>query len=151
MQALIYGQEDVLKSYSESILFIGADCLLAKDPEPISKFDCDIAITLGPFGDCKMNTGAIWCNNTSRCAEVWQDARISNPIHWGEDQRAIYAGVKTEAAIGLKVLELKCENHNWAPENINDNAGFPTVIHFRGPRKDFMINWGKKFLDLEPV
>jgi hypothetical protein len=151
MQALIAGQEDVLKNYTRPVLFIGADCLIARDPREFAKLDVDLAITVGPFGDCRMNTGAIWCNETQKCLEVWRGAKSRNPLHWGEDQRAIYASVKAEAAIGLKVFELRCEDHNWAPENINDSAGLPTVVHFRGTRKDFMLAWAKKHLDLEPV
>ena len=150
MQAFMVGQLDVLESYSESILFIGADCVLVRDPRCYRDFG-DIAITLGPFSDCEMNCGAIWCNEPQKCIEVWRSAKARNPIHWGEDQRAVYASVRAEAALGLKVFELRCEDHNWAPDDLNDNAGLATVVHFRGLRKSFMLAWAKKHLDLEPV
>src|SRR5690349_17128798 len=75
MQAILCGQMRILEKAKESVLLIGADCVLTRF---VSDFDSDIAITLGPFSDCEMNTGMIWCGNTKFCAEVWKIALSLN-------------------------------------------------------------------------
>lgn len=150
MQAFIFGQKRLLESSPEPVLFIGADCLIAKDPRELSEV-ASLGITLGPFSDCKMNMGAVWCNNPEICAKIWGKALESKPLEWGDDQRVVYSAIMQEMIKGLNINVLRCEDHNWAPDHINDNAGFPTVVHFRGPRKDFMLAWGKKYLDLSSV
>lgn len=144
MQAFLYGQMRMLKEIDEPILFVGADCLIIRSPELY--FSKDLAITTSDtFSDCKMNTGAIFCNNNLACAEIWAKAYEFMPIHWGDDQRCLYRAIKES---NLDVEELKCEDHNWAPDSINDSAGMPTVVHFRGPRKSFMSEWAKKYLNI---
>ena len=89
MLALLDGQRQCLEWAQEPILFVGADCLIAKDPRTIN--GGDLTITIGPFADCEMNTGAIWCHNPARCVPIWRAAVDSKPTEWGEDQTALYA------------------------------------------------------------
>lgn len=146
MQAFLYGQARLLYETREPILFVGADCLLTRDPRPY--FLSDLTITTSDeFTDCKMNTGAIFCKNTKLCFDIWSEAYQLFPEEWGEDQTCLYKTIKSY--VGLDVCELRCEDHNWAPKDINDDANMATVVHFRGNRKSFMKDWAKKYLDIE--
>lgn len=143
MWALLDGQRQFLESVSGEVLFVGADCLLTAD---LRVTNADLVITTGPFSDCKMNTGAIWVAAPRRASEIWQQAVDSKPMHWGDDQRALYAAILKS---NLIVQEVPCEEHNWAPADANDAAGMPTVVHFRGRRKSFMASWARNFLGIE--
>lgn len=144
MLALLDGQRQCLEWAQEPILFVGADCLIAKDPRTVN--GGDLTITIGPFADCEMNTGAIWCHNPARCVPIWRAAVDSKPMEWGEDQTALYEAVK---ASGASVNRVRAEDTNWAPDNENDQAGMPTVVHFRGNRKRFMAQWARRWMDLK--
>lgn len=143
MLALLDGQRQFLAATREPVLLVGADCLLTRDPRPY--FLDDIAVTIGPFSDCPMNTGAIFCADGPTCAPIWAAALARQPKEWGDDQRALYAAVKES---GLAVAELACRDHNWAPEAVGDDAGLPTVVHFRGRRKAWMADWAARHLGL---
>jgi len=143
MLALLDGQRQFLAATSGPVLLVGADCIVTRDPRPY--LAGDMTITIGPFADCPMNTGAIWCADGRRCAPVWADALARNPVEWGQDQTALYAAVR---ASGLDVREVRAEQHNWAPEHVGDAAGMPTVAHFRGPRKAWMAQWAKRHVGI---
>lgn len=145
MLAILDGQRQFLAQTSDPVLFVGADCLLTRDPSPM--LAGDITITLGPFSDCEMNTGAIWCASPARCESVWRAALADCRGDWGDDQTSLYAAIgAAEARAELAVIRVRCEQHNWAPDGAEDPAGMPTVAHFRGPRKAFMAQWGRGFL-----
>lgn len=143
MQLLVDGQRQLLETVDEPVLLVGADCIVTRDPAPI--FAGDLVVTLGPFADCEMNTGAIFCANPRRCAPVWKAALDAGPKAWGDDQRALYAAIQ---ASDLDWRSVRCEAHNWAPEHPEDRAGMPTVVHFRGNRKAWMADWGRRYLGL---
>lgn len=137
MRAILEGQWRFLSEAREPVLFVGADCVLTADPREVGAGD--LTVTIGPFGDCPMNTGAMWAMEPAKCAPVWKAAVDRNPEEWGEDQTALLAAIK---ASDLDVREVRCERHNWAPEREDDPAGMPTVAHFRGDRrKRFMAAW----------
>jgi len=143
MLALLDGQRQFLAVTPGPVLLVGADCLVTRDPKPF--FVGNMAVTIGPFSDCPMNTGAIFCADGPTCAPVWQAALDRRPLEWGDDQRALYAALKTS---GLDYCELPCEAHNWAPDHVGDHAGMPTVVHFRGRRKTFMAEWARRHMGL---
>lgn len=145
MTAILDGQRQFLADAREPVLLVGADCLLARDPRPV--LAGDMTVTIGPFADCEMNTGAIWCADGRRCAPVWQAALDRNPLLWGEDQTSLYASIE---ASDLDVTKVRCETHNWAPDTLSDDAGKPTVVHFRGKRKTWMAQWAERHLGLAP-
>jgi hypothetical protein len=151
VKSFVLGQKQLLDFAREPVLFIGADCLLTKDPRTWTK-DSDLAITLGPFADCEMNMGAVWCNNPYKCARIWERAFCEKKlVSWGDDQRAVYSAIlEAEERGEVRVNRLQCEQHNWAPDSLEDDCK-PTVVHFRGSRKKFMLEWAKKHLNLEPV
>lgn len=141
MAAILDGQRQCLEWATEPVLFVGADCVLTRDPRPVMAGD--ITITIGPFSDCEMNTGAIWCADPAKCAPVWREAVDLEPCAWGDDQRALYTAID---ASDLDVRKVRCEEHNWAPTDATDAAGLPTVAHFRGNRKRFMAEWARHHL-----
>lgn len=140
MLAILDGQRQLLEREDGPVLLIGADCLVCRDPR--GECPADMAITIGPFSDCEMNTGAIWCGSGRRCAPIWAAALERMPTEWGQDQTALYAAVQANEFTGLlSVTRHRCETHNWAPDDLQDRAGPPVVAHFRGPRKAFMRQW----------
>lgn len=143
MAATLEGQRQFLVCAQEPVMFTGADCLVTRDPRPM--LAGDITITIGPFSDCPMNTGAVWCAEGQRCAPIWQAALDRNPVEWGDDQRTLYAAIR---ASDLDWRTMRCEETNWAPESIEDDAGMPTVVHFRGRRKAFMADWAARHMGL---
>lgn len=137
MQAIIAGQWRFLGEAREPVLFVGADCVLTRDPRDVGAGD--LTVTIGPFGDCPMNTGAMWVMDPAKCAPVWKAALDMAPVEWGDDQTSLLRAIR---ASGLDVREVRCEAHNWAPQAVDDAAGMPTVAHFRGDaRKRFMGEW----------
>jgi hypothetical protein len=145
MLAILDGQRQFLEWAQGPVLLVGADCLILRDPRPI--LGGDITITIGPFADCPMNTGAIWCAKGPRCAPIWSKAIASGPTNWGDDQTSLYAAVLSS---GLDVRSVLAQEHNWAPNDEFDPAGTPTVAHFRGPRKAWMAAWSERFITRTP-
>jgi hypothetical protein len=143
MPAILTGQRNFLAATPGPVLLVGADCLLTKDPRPV--LAGDITVTIGPFADCEMNTGAVWCASGARCAPAWDAALDDGPLEWGDDQRMLYEAIQES---GLDVRKVRCEDHNAAPDNIDDDAGMPTVVHFRGRRKSWMGAWGQRYLGI---
>lgn len=145
MEAFVDGQRQLLECAHEPILFVGADCLLTRDPWPYMAGDITITVS-DTFGDCRMNNGAVWCRDPALCAPVWRDALRRKPREWGQDQRTLYAALQ---ACDLIVAELPCEQHNWTPGGrVENDAGMPTVMHFRGQQKRFMAAWAQRHLGL---
>ncbi len=144
MLAILDGQRQFLEATDDEVLLTGADCVLAQTPRGRLEGH-DMAITIGPFADCEMNTGAIWCASGKRCAPVWKKALDKRPQEWGDDQTSLYAAVKES---NLSVLRHRCETHNWKPGSVQDSAGLPVVAHFRGRAKKYMKQWAWLHLGL---
>ena len=144
MQAILEGQWRFLCEASEPVLFVGADCLLTRDPRPFAAGDMTVT-TSDTFRDCRMNTGAVWCNDPKACAPIYKAALDTRPTIWGDEQTALHEAIK---ASGLTVSEVRAEDHNWAPSDADDLAGMPTVVHFRGERKRFMAAWAQRHLGI---
>jgi hypothetical protein len=146
MQAILCGQMMLLAESKEPVLLTGADCLLTRDPRPF--FQGDLAITTSKtFSDCVMNTGAIFVKHPNLCFDIWQKALDKNPVEWGDDQTCLYEIIKESK---FDVKEIACEEHNWAPNDLDDDANLATIVHFRGgKRKKFMKDWAKKYLNID--
>lgn len=144
MQALLDGQRQFLEATPGPVLLVGADCLLTRDPRPYLAGDVAFT-TSGAFVDCEMNSGAIWCADGPKAAAIWRAAVARKPRRWGEDQVVLWGAAQES---GLDVRRLRAEEHNWAPEQLADDAGMPTVVHFRGRRKPLMGPWAARHLDL---
>ncbi|MGE0722809.1 MAG: hypothetical protein AB7O45_00465 [Alphaproteobacteria bacterium] len=146
MILLLDGQRQFLAATPGPVFFLGADCVLTRDPRPF--LQGDMTINIGPWTPTPLNTGAVWCADGPTCAPVWADALARNPVHWGDDLICLYAAIQ---ASGLHVGRVRAEEHDWAPESVDDPAGMPTVAHFRGKRKSLMAPWAKRHLGIDPV
>lgn len=150
MLAMLKGQRDFIAQLDEPALLVGADCIITKDPTGMLE-GADAVFTVFPFGDCCLNTGAMWVRDR-RCAPIWDAAVERNPVEWGEDQMALRDSLepvpnRADAPIdgvrmGLRVRFVDCRKHNWAPDKPQDKANGATVVHFRGTRKPMMKAWG---------
>lgn len=119
-------------------LLTGADCVLANDPA-VMDMGYDLTITTDDrFQDCRMNCGAIFVRRPADVAHVFRDALERCGDEWGDDQRAVYAAIM---ASDLSVKELPCDPYNLAPENPGDDCSRGVVLHFRGPRKNWMVDY----------
>lgn len=145
MLALLDGQRQCLEWVQGPVLFVGADCLVTRDPREVGGGDLTIT-TSAAFSDCAMNSGAIWCRRPAACAPVWRAAVDAGPVEWGQDQTALYAAIQ---ASGVAWDEVPAETHNWAPSGPSDDAGMPVVAHFRGRRKAFMPEWAARHLGVQ--
>ncbi len=147
MLALLEGQRRFLCDAGERVLLVGADSVITRNPFRIS--DAMLAVTLGPFKDCPMNSGFLLCNEPRPCADIWQAALDRKPLEWGDDQRALWAAMQDAIAEGKDIETLKCTEHNWAPSSASDQID-STVVHFRGPRKKFMRDWWRQHQRQQP-
>ncbi len=129
-------------------LLVGADCVLAKDPEMLAASDADISITVGDFADCRMNTGCCYIPRPARLAGVWAEAMTHVGDDWGTDQTALYLAIRKAAMTGLKVLELPVDPFNLAPTSPSEDCTRGVVVHFRGPRKRWMVDYCHKWFGL---
>lgn len=145
MRATIEGQWRFLTVADGPVLLTGADCVLTRDPRPF--FDGDITVTVGPFADCPLNTGAVFVSDPRKAAGIWRAALDMNPVEWGDDQKTLHAAmVRARIDGSVDVREVAASAHNWAPESVDDDAGMPTVAHFRGPRKPLMAAWFQRHI-----
>lgn len=126
-------------------LLTGADCVLARDPTSL-ECDSDITITTDDrFHDCRMNCGAIYIRRPALLAPVWADALARCGDEWGDDQISVYAAIK---ASDLICAELPCDPCNLAPNHPGDDCRRGVVLHFRGARKQWMVDYCHHWLGL---
>jgi hypothetical protein len=132
-------------------VLVGADCVLANDPEPVFDGLFDIGITVGDFADCRMNTGAIFIPRPCQVAEIWADALAHVGDDWGDDQTSLYRAILERPTHGLwwaTLKELPVDPYNLAPEWPGDDCTRGVVLHFRGPRKRWMVDYCHNWLGL---
>lgn len=120
-------------------LLTGADCVLASDPSILEEFGGDIVITMGDFADCPMNTGCAYIPRPSVLEPVWAEALAHVGDDWGDDQTSLHLALCKAAQHGLKVVEVPVDPFNLAPETPSEDCTRGVVVHFRGPRKRWMV------------
>ena len=157
MPAFVLGQAAGLEALDGDILLVGADCVIARDPRAVLR-DCDVAVTLGDFYDCRLNTGAIWVGGRvrRRVAAMWRQAHAEMGVLWGDDQLAIASQFEplpdlrllpvTEERQELRVKFLPVDPWNLAPEDEHRDCAHAAILHFRGRRKDWSAAWCQRFL-----
>lgn len=157
MPAILDGQRRAIEALDDDLLLVGADCVIAKDPRGALD-GADMAVTIGDFADCALNTGAIWIGRRARdvAAAMWARALVRMGHGWGDDQLAIAAEVAplclppaTAERHGIRVRFLDVDPWNLAPAGPADDASRAVVLHFRGARKDWAPAWCSRFLGLE--
>lgn len=130
-------------------LLTGADCVLANDPMRMADHDADMVITVDDrFLDCRMNCGAIYISRPADLAAVWRGALEHCGDEWGDDQTSLYSVIEECRRDWLAVREVPCDPHNLAPNHPGDDCRRATVLHFRGPRKAWMVDYCHKWLGL---
>lgn len=122
-------------------LLVGADCVLANDPVAFAQPDADLVITVGNFTDCRMNTGAIYVPRPALVVSAWQEALAHVGDDWGDDQTALYRAILNWATTKGHLAEVLVDPFNLAPEHPGDDCRRGVVLHFRGPRKAWMVNY----------
>ncbi len=129
-------------------LLTGADCVLAQDPEILASDAITITVD-DRFQDCRMNCGAIYIRRPADLAPVWAEALAGMGDEWGDDQRAVYGAIQAAtAAFKLTPYEVQCDPANLAPDHPADDCTRGIVLHFRGPRKAWMVDYCHKWLGL---
>jgi hypothetical protein len=161
MKAIIRGQLAYLNSglAQEDTVFVGADCVLARDPAEVFDMPFDVAFTTGHFSDCILNTGAIYVRGGVDARPIWAKAFAAMGEEWGDDQKALAAVVdpievatnvraSNKSVCGLSVLFLPVDPYNLAPEYPDDDCTRGVILHFRGPRKAWMVDYCAKWLGI---
>jgi hypothetical protein len=161
MKAIIRGQLAYLNSglAQEDTVFVGADCVLARDPTEVFDMPFDVAFTTGHFSDCILNTGAIYVRGGVDARPIWAKAFAAMGEEWGDDQKALAAVVdpidvatnvraSNRSVCGLSVLFLPVDPYNLAPEYPDDDCTRGVILHFRGPRKAWMVDYCAKWLGI---
>lgn len=129
-------------------LLTGADCVLANDPDWFAANGGDrpdLTITTGDFADCRMNCGAIYIPRPAVVARIWRRALELCGDDWGDDQTSLYQAIRESRA---SVREWPVDPYNLAPEHPGDDCTRGVVLHFRGPRKRWMVNYCHDWLGL---
>lgn len=130
-------------------LLTGADCVLANDPAAVGFASHDLTITVDDrFADCRMNCGAIFVPRPHRVVTIWRNALARCGDDWGDDQTSLYAAIDDARHDWLTVREIPCDPYNLAPNDPGDDCRRGTVLHFRGPRKAWMVDYCHKWLRL---
>lgn len=158
MPAILDGQRQAIECLDDDLLLVGADCVIARDPRGALD-GADMAVTIGDFCDCALNTGAIWIAREARevAARMWARALARGLTGWGDDQLCIAAEVaplRQPAAVeerhGIRVRFLDVDPWNLAPDHVAHDVSHAAVLHFRGRRKDWSAAWCERFLGLPP-
>ena len=157
MPAFVAGQRHAIETLDDDLLLVGADCVIAADPRPPFWLG-DMAVTLGDFWDCPMNTGAIWITNEARrtAATMWRAAEQGLTDIWGNDQLALAAQLAPLPPFnltpvvsdrhGLEIAFLPVDPWNLAPDREDHECSSAVVLHFRGNRKEWSGRWCQRFL-----
>jgi hypothetical protein len=155
MPAILAGQLALLESgITDDLLLIGADGLLGRDPAPLFDGGFDLAVTTHPFADCVLNTGmiAVSAGSAAKVAPIWRQALAQCGTQWGDDQLALAAilhptldhGLADRG--GLRVKFLPVPGYNDAPDRVDQEMD-ALVVHFRGPRKQWMRAWASRHIE----
>lgn len=155
MPAILTGQAAAIEALDDDLLLVGADCVIARNPAG-ALTGCDMAVTLGNFSDCRLNTGAIWVRRSARrrAVDLWRAGLAGMGNQWGDDQIAIAAQLAPLPdepmcwvhRAGLDVGFLPVDPWNLAPSDPRDDCSHAVVLHFRGSRKVWAGEWCNRFL-----
>lgn len=149
MRACLYVQAHFLANADDDVLLVGADCVMANDWAEAPLSGADVAVTVGPFADCILNTGTMWVRK-DKClemAKVWFRAVDLCKGEWGDDQRALREALDVPFDCGTherpygKLRVFPVDPYNLAPQFPADARPDAYVLHFRGDRKSWMADY----------
>ncbi len=131
------------------LVTLDTDIIVQRDLTPILDREFDVALTKRRgrimWGEydmaqaCPYNSGVMF----SKSRLFWRDCRDlcesmpDNLQRWWGDQLAIRAGAESGK---YRVLELECDEYNYTPADENEDVSSRAVVHYKGPRKQWMLN-----------
>jgi len=162
MQATTRAQANYLESGPEAnVLFVGADCILLRNPAKYIPRDVDLAVTFrSPTARYAINNGFMHIAHRSidKVAALYRRVADRTGERWCDDQRSLIAelspmppttGIYDRA--GLRAAFLPMRPFNSLPKMVDDPARGAVALHFRGKqhstgqhRKDFMVAWARR-------
>lgn len=140
------------------LVFVDADCLVARDLEAAFTGDFDLGLTHRPNENSPINNGAMYVDmdGVSAAIRVFKAALSICQTHWAADQEAIGRAVAPvpdedgmELRHGARVMFFSMLTHGVAPKcNGKKHASKdPFVIHFKGKdAKQWMRGYADSFI-----
>jgi hypothetical protein len=162
MQACTEVQARYLESAPDhDTLFVGADCIILRDPAKAVTRDADLCVTYRHSGArYPVNNGFMYVNRRSidKVAALYRRVADRCGAKWCDDQRALIAelspmpiGCGLQVRAGLSVSFMPMGRFNSLPRTVEDPAIGAVALHFRGKqhatgqhRKDLMVDWAKR-------
>lgn len=162
MQAATTAHANYLESGPESdTIFVGADCILMRDPTKHYPKDVALSITYRhPTARYPINNGfmVIAKHSMEKVAALYRRVADRCGERWCDDQRALIAELSpmppccgTYDRVGMRVCFLPMRPFNNLPKTVDDPASYAVALHFRGKqhatgqhRKDLMVDWAKQ-------
>lgn len=162
MQATTAAHANFLESHPiGDVLFVGADCVLLRNPAKHVPKDVDLAVTFrSPTARYAVNNGFMYISHrsTEKVAGLYRRVADRCGERWCDDQRSLIAELSPMPATtgiyeraGLRVCFLPMRPFNSLPKTVDDPARGAVALHFRGKqhssgqhRKDLMIDWAKR-------
>lgn len=155
MQALTEVQAKFLETNpEEDVMFVGADCIMLRDPESFYPKEPALCITYRSTLDKHpINNGAQLVRKHSMEKVMPLFRRIADRCGtvWCDDQRALCAelaplpekhGVYERA--GMSVAFMPMAKRNVVPRSIADPCANACMVHFRGKnRKKYFFDWAR--------
>lgn len=128
-------------------LFTGADCVLAQDPAMVDTRGVYMVVTVDDrFLDCRMNCGAMFIPVPKAVRWIWREALARCGDDWGDDQTSLWSVITDSKPVWSSIREIPCDPYNLAPEHPGDDCRRGVVLHFRGARKNWMVDYCHKWL-----
>jgi len=146
---MVYKLQHLANLPKDDWLILDTDIIVNELPNPQK----DIVLTkrshsiIDPNGrdvgkEMPYNAGVVFC----RVPEFWQDCleqvKAMSQLHrdWYGDQIAL-----KDAATRFDVQELPCDPWNYSPESCFEDVSDKKIVHYKGPRKEWMIeSWHTK-------
>lgn len=137
------------------LVFVDADCLINR---PLQKVfignPWDIGLTRRESELSPINNGAMFVNGESipQAISFFERALSLCGTHWGADQEAISQAAapvpeveQTGNRCGARIGFLSMKTHSAVPKK--ELAGHDSyVVHFKGDKKEWMLDYAKRFL-----
>lgn len=137
-------------------LYLDYDTVVREDVSSVFHFDFDLAITKRTrkeiesrpvFMACPHNVGVMF----SRSQEFWRqmarryDSRTDDPT-WMKFQIVLTESLN---ALDFNILELLSERYNYTPETKDEDLSNRAIVHYKGPRKAWMVEQNEQMSALK--
>lgn len=155
MRAATEAQASYLEKLpAHDVMFVGADCIMLKDPEDFYPTEPALCVTYrSPESQYPINTGAqlIRRHSIEPVARLYRRVADRCGTVWCDDQRALIEELSPMPKIngiyernGLLVGFMPMKRRNVVPYNIADPCPSACMVHFRGKaRKKFFFDWAR--------